>query len=443
MDDEISEDESTSEEDEDHISSFSQQPAPPTTPKDSHHPSLPPTPTTPSRPCPIPHPRTPRARKASSETSEDNPKPTDPVNVHLHTEKSPSPAHHPRSKVRLSGEIDGTFPGSPLINGSSSEGGVSSTETSTTEGRRLAAALPGAVQLLPNGASGGGVNSNALSPVHRPVPKPRKLRQSRPSSSNSESGTHQIEAVDTTPNPNQSENGSKTRKISHHYCEIGMIQDTENNRTGQTSDIRTTQVEDSSRRDSISETKTRKVSDIKASFMSTDIRTGQVSDIRTSQISGIRTSQVSDIRSRWESGNIGGNVKSSTETNSLKKAPASRVTANSITNSGDVDSNQSSMSQNLVNLRFRANSNASESGLDETETGLESRAWSIGSNCSSGSPSPSHTKPGAPMVCTAHFQSVVQTLEIAECLSPLDQSVQVKPQPLCSRLNLTLTLHAT
>ncbi len=287
----------------------------------------------------------------------------------------------------MRGEVNGAPPGSPHINSSSSATEGRASSNGSAEEKRSAAALVGGIQLLLSGTDSNSVNSNGLSPKHaKPVPKPRKKIPSKTSSSVSE--ISQIEVADSprrSSNPESQIRSCWTSQISDSRTDLASESEevvhsevSTDIRTGQVSDIRTSQLSASGNRTS----------------QLSGNRTSQVSDIRTSQLSGTRTSQVSDIRSRWEAGNIGKNARSNSDTSSLKKAPVGHSTANKITSS---DNQQSSMSQNLINLRLRANSNASESGFDEPETRLNGRAWSVGSNCSSGSPSPSHTKPGAPM----------------------------------------------
>ena len=93
------------------------------------------------------------------------------------------------------------------------------------------------------------------------------------------------------------------------------------------------------------------------------------------------------------------------------------TTGNIITSSGSVDDSHSSMSQNILNLRIRANSvdghYPTHIRNGPTQAGLEGGTWLVGSgglergvpgrerrawSCSSGSPSPSHTRNSPPMV---------------------------------------------
>lgn len=110
-------------------------------------------------------------------------------------------------------------------------------------------------------------------------------------------------------------------------------------------------------------------------------------------------SHVTDIRSLWENGQTENVSRESPRhlngaSNGVSKNGAGHVTnyyvpGNKIDTGGAID--KSSMLQNIVNLRIRANSiNETD---ESSEVGLNGRTFSVGSNCSSGSPSPSHAAP--------------------------------------------------
>lgn len=239
--------------------------------------------------------------------------------------------------------------------------------------------LVGGVQLLPQGAS-----ATPTSPKLRPVPKPRKPkpRKLEPSARN---GTMSWDLDDRRDVP----------KSAPYYMH---------------------QSNGSSKESS------EKVS-----------RSGSAPD--TSEV--IRTSHVTDIRSLWENKQTnsprghnpspqhrgsspspqhkGVSSSSNVAGGKGKEVPnrpghvTNHVTNHYVPgkernsrNSGAFD--ESSMLQNLINLRIRANS---VDGEETEETGLDSRKWSVGSNCSSGTPSPSHAAPMVSKQCMCVQATVV------------------------------------
>lgn len=139
-----------------------------------------------------------------------------------------------------------------------------------------------------------------------------------------------------------------------------------------------------------------------------------------SESSGARTSQVMDVMTQFErkdgfqkreevaaSQGEGVALQGEGVANHRHNRYVTRhTTGNQITSSGDVDSsNQSSMSDNIVKLRIRANSTDGNEEL--MEAGRGGRTWSMGSNSeteertwsigSAGITSPGHSKNAAPM----------------------------------------------
>ena len=224
--------------------------------------------------------------------------------------------------------------------------------------------LVGGVKLLPNGSAG-----DPLPPKLRPVPKPRpRPRKSDPmenrelsaeikSVSNGSNHTHSSEADDINVMSGTS------RVTTERECHV-------TERTGH-------------------------VTAEEASHV-----TGRTSRVTESDV---RTSHVTDIRSLWENEGQHQHINGSSRHISKEAVShdqpghtTSHVTIRSkiAASSGTADNtNRSSMIQNILNLRIRANS-LDKGGEVSSENGLE-RTRSVGSNCSSGSPSPSHKAPMA------------------------------------------------